>query len=281
MRKKASGFLDRTILGIVTVLRETIESDTIALRRGFLQQCDPRFKLICIVLLLIGALMAKSIITLGILYLFCLTFAALSSISLFYFLGRTVLFIPLFSLCIALPAITNMVTPGDPVFTFTLFSHAIPITRQGIDSAVIFCARVLVSVSFTILLMLTTRHHVLLKVLRIVRVPKIFVMTMGMSYRYIFVLLDLIHHAYLGIKSRVGFVSSSKSGRRIVAFNMAGLWLRSYRLHSQVYDAMVSRGYCGEPVIVDDLCIHAGDFLLLTLSLIALTGTLWLNLSFH
>jgi cobalt/nickel transport system permease protein len=247
----------------------------------FSRNATPALKLISIVLFLIGALMAKSIITLGILYLFCLVFAAVSSISLFFFLGRTVLFVPLFSLCIALPAITNMVTPGDPVFTVTLFSHAISITRQGIDSAVIFCARVLVSVSFTILLMLTTRRHVLLKVLRIVHVPRIFVMTIGMSYRYIFVLLDIIQHAYVGIKSRVGFVSSSKSGRSIVAMNMAGLWLRSYRMHSQVYDAMVSRGYCGEPVVLNEFRIQAGDFLLITLSLAVLTGTIWLNLFFY
>jgi energy-coupling factor transporter transmembrane protein EcfT len=63
--------------------------------------------------------------------------------------------------------------------------------------------------------------------------------------------------------------------------NMAGLWLRSYRMHSQVYDAMVSRGYCGEPVVLNEFRIQAGDFLLITLSLAVLTGTIWLNLFFY
>jgi cobalt/nickel transport system permease protein len=281
MAKKTSGFLEHTLLAIVTLLRETVASDAIATRNGVLQQIDPRFKLLSVALLLTSVMMTRSVFALLILYTFCLALTVLSRISLFVFLKRTLLFIPLFSLFIALPAILSPITPGDPVYTFALFSHAISITRQGIDSATIFCGRVLVSSSFAILLMLTTRHHVLLKVLRLFRIPQVFVMTMTMSYRYIFVLLDIIYSTFTAIKSRVGPVSSTQSGRRIVALNMAGLWLRSYRMHTHVYDAMLSRGYCGEPVVLNEFRIRAGDYLLITFSLLSLIGTLWLNRFFH
>jgi energy-coupling factor transporter transmembrane protein EcfT len=79
----------------------------------------------------------------------------------------------------------------------------------------------------------------------------------------------------------VGFVTSPKTGRRIVALNMAGLWLRSYRMQGQVYDAMVSRGYTGEPAVLDEFRARKGDYLFLTLSLFMLIGTLWLNRFFH
>jgi len=281
MGRKATGFLEKTVIDIVSLLRETIAGDTIASRRGFLQECDPRFKLISIVIILIAALFAKSALVLGVLYVVCLILAAISSISLLFFLERTILFIPIFTLFIALPSIFSPITPGDSLLTFPLFAYHISITRQGVDSAVIFCVRVLVSVSFAVIMILTTRHHSLLKVLRIFFVPQIFVMTLTMTYRYIFVLLDTIQNAFTGIKSRVGFVASSGTGRRIVALNMAGLWLRSYRMHHQVYDAMVSRGYTGEPVTANDFRARMRDILMLALSLSFLTGTLWMNRFFH
>ena len=86
---------------------------------------------------------------------------------------------------------------------------------------------------------------------------------------------------FVAIKSRVGFVSSAKEGRRMVTSNMAGLWLRSYRLQSQVYDAMVSRGYSGEAYVLDEFKAKAGDYFLSALALCALIGTLWLNRYFH
>ena len=199
---------------------------------------------------------------------------AASRISLFYFFKRTILFIPLFALFIALPSIFSPVTPGDAVMVLT---PSISITRQGIDSATIFCLRVLVSVSFAVLLVLTTRHHALLKALRFFHIPKMFVLTANMSYRYIFVLLDIIRNTFTGIKSRTGGVLSNKTGRSIVALNMSGLWLRSYRMHHQIYDAMLSRGFSGEPVLIHPFHLTTKDTLFSLFSLVSLIGIVWLN----
>jgi len=112
--------------------------------------------------------------------------------------------------------------------------------------------RVIASVSFAVLLSITTRHFALLKVLRIFRVPQIFVMTIGMCYRYIYLLLEVIENTYLAIKSRVGTHIHYKKGQHVVAWNMSALWGRSHHLSEDVYSAMLSRGYTGEPVILDD-----------------------------
>jgi cobalt/nickel transport system permease protein len=281
LTRKNNGFTERTILGAVSLLRETVASDALASRNGFLQNSDPRFKCLGIVLLLGCALFTKSIAALAVLYAVCGALAFFSSISLLFFLKRTLLYIPLFSLFIVIPAIFNVVTPGEPIASFTVFGRGLSITRQGVDSAIVFFMRVLSSVSLAVLVMLTTRHHVLLKTLRIFRVPQVFVMTMGMSYRYIFLLLDVIRNTFYAIKSRVGHVTSARTGQKIVALNMAALWLRSYRMHGQVYDAMMSRGFTGEPVTYEEFHARFQDYIFLGVTIIMLAGTLWLNRFFH
>lgn len=276
-RKKAFGFVERTLLETVSILKETVSNEEIASRDGFLQRCNPSAKCLSAVALLICALLSKSTIELAIIYAVTIPVALISSVKLSFYLKRTLLFIPLFSLFIILPALFSVVTPGEPLVTFKFFHFTVSITRQGIDSGIIFFLRVLSSVSIATLLILTTRSHVLLKVLRNFGVPKLFVMTIGMTYRYIHLLLEIIQSTYTAIKSRVGFVSSKKEGRRLAASTMAGLWLKSYRIQSQVYDAMISRGYTGEPKVLDRFSIHAIDFILILPSILALSGTIWLN----
>ena len=274
---KGGGFIERTIEATVSLLRETVSVDQMAAKAGFLQRRDPRIKCLSAVLLLVTVLMSKSVVELSTLYVSVLVCVGVSSIGLWFFLERTLLFVPIFSLFIALPAIFSMVTPGEPLVSFRIFSWTLQITRPGVDSATIFFMRVLDSVSVAVLLVITTRQHVLLKVLRIFRVPQLFVMTMGMTYRYIFLFLDMIQKMFIAIKSRVGFVSSSRTGRRVVSANIGGLWLRSYRLQSQVYDAMASRGYTGEAYVLEEFETNAVDLILIFLALAALIGTLWMN----
>jgi cobalt/nickel transport system permease protein len=266
---KTTGFIERSLFGIIAFLKETISNDMLAAKKGLLQDRDPRMKCLSIVVLVLCVLISKNPWLLCALYAACLATACLSSIPPLFFLKRTLLFIPLFSLFIVIPAIFSFVTPGQSLVSFTVFSAHVSITRQGVDSALLFFFRVLTSVSLVILLLLTTRQHVLLKVLRLFKVPQVFVMIMGMSYRYIFLLLDIMQNTFIAVKSRVGQVTSTKTGRRVVGVNMASLWLRSYRLQSQVYDAMLSRGYSG------------ADFFLPVFALFALAGTLWMNRFIH
>ena len=278
---RASRFIERTIEGTISFLKETVSHDELALpsRGRLLQSLDARFKLLSVALLLAGALFTRSRAELALLCCACTLAAALSGIPLRFYLKRTLLFIPLFSLFIILPSIFSFVTPGDPLVTVPLFGYTLSVTQQGLAVAALFLLRVTASVSLAVLLVLTTPHHLLLKTLRVFRVPNLFVMTLGMCYRYIYLLLDIVQNSFVALKSRVGFVASTAAGRRIVAQNMAGLWLRSYRLHMQVFDAMMARGFTGEPMTAHRFRSQPADFLLVLLSLSFLLGTLWLNRS--
>lgn len=248
---KGNLFIERSLAGAISFLKESIFADEYAAKKGFLQSLDPRIKAITFILFIIAILLTKYIAFIAFLYALCLILAYRSDIPMGFFLKRTWIFIPIFSLFIALPAIFSIFTPGEAVFTINAIGAKLIITRQGLLGASLFAARVITSVSFAVLLSITTKHFMLLKVLRIFGVPQVFVMTFGMCYRYIYLFLEVIENTYLAVKSRVGARIHYKKGQRIAAWNMSGLWQRSYYLNEALYGAMLSRGYTGEPRTAD------------------------------
>ena len=248
-------FVERSIRGTLAFFKEALFAEETAALPGALQSLDPRVKIATILLLLLAALFAGSLVTLGLLYLWCLLWAVRSQIRLGFFLKRTWVFIPLFSLLIAVPALFSFVSPGEPVLTAGAFS----ITRNGLRAAGFFLGRVTVSVSLVVLLSMTTRHFELLKALRSCGIPAVFVMVLGMGYRYIYLFVEIVEHTHLAIRSRVGRRLRTRKGRKIVAWNIAQLWARSHALNEQVYGAMVARGFRGEPVTAHRFRLRARD----------------------
>jgi len=117
--------------------------------------------------------------------------------------------------------------------------------------------------------------------MRVFRIPQVFVMTLGMCYRYVYLFIEIIQNTYLAIKSRVEFVSSLKSGQGIVAWNIASLWQRSYAMHNEVYSAMLSRGYGGEPKVMDEFRATFKDWLSLGIAGLIFIFSLWQNHYLH
>lgn len=258
---KASNFIERSIVGALSFLKESIFADEYAAKPGFLQSLDPRAKTISFLLFIIAIMMTKSVVVLLWLYVLCLMLTYLSQIQLGFFLKRTWIFIPLFSIFVIIPSLFSMFSPGEPIATINILVTKLTITRQGLAGAELFVMRVVTSVSFAVLLSITTRHLELLKVLRIFRIPQVFVMTVGMCYRYIFLFVETIENTYLAIKSRIGSRIHYKKGQHIVAWNITYLWSRSYQLNEEVYNAMLSRGYRGEPVILNQFKMKLKDVL--------------------
>jgi len=258
---KNNNFIQRSITGSLAFLKELIFTEEVAMRAGFLQSLDPRVKLVTFSLFIIQALLARSLGVLFFLYALSLLLAAASKISLRFFLKRTWIFIPLFTLFIALPALFNQFSPGEALANWSILGLQFIVTRPGLDRALIFVTRVATSVSFVVLLSITTKHFELLRVLRIFKIPQIFVMTMGICYRYIYLFVEIIEQTYLAIKSRAGVLVHYKSGQRIVAWSIASLWQRSVKLNEEVYQAMLSRGYQGEALAWNDFRFRPRDWL--------------------
>ncbi len=249
--KKNNNFIERSLVGALDFVKDSVFAEEYALKKGVLQTLDERLKIALAVIVLSLILFSKSLYILVGFYCFCLLVAVFSSVNIIFFLKRTWIFIPIFSFFIAIPALFETFSPGEPLFIFKALGIKLTMTKQGALSASMFFMRVLTSVSFVVLLSLTTRHASLLSALRFFCVPRIFVMTLGMSYRYIYLFIDILENTYRAIKSRIGKLSSVRHGQRVVSWNIASLWKRSYQLQKDVYSAMVSRGYNGEPHACD------------------------------
>jgi len=262
-------------MGAISFLKGSAFSDEYASKDGFLQSIDPRIKLVTFGVFLLATLFTKSITVAACLYILCLGLTWCSKISMGFFLKRTWIFIPLFSLFIAIPALFSIFSPGEALVSFKIGKLCFVITRQGLFGAALFVTRVVTSVSFAVLLTITTRHFELLKVLRVFKVPQVFVMILGMCYRYIYLFAEVVENTYLAVKSRVGTQMHYKKGQHIVAWNMASLWYRSYMLNEEVYNAMLSRGYAGEPALSHDFKSKPRDWVWLSVAVIVSIALLY------
>ena len=110
----------------------------------------------------------------------------------------------------------------------------------------LFVARVGVSVSLAVLLVMTTPWADILKSLRSVRVPQVFVLILSMTYRYIFLFLHTTNGILLARKSRVVARTSGAEQRRWISGTMGNLMSRAFKMSNDVYAAMLARGFSGE-----------------------------------
>ena len=168
---KNNNFIERSITGALSFLKESIFADEYASKNGLLQSLDPRIKIVTFLMFILAVLFTKSIVVSLCLYVVCLFLTYFSNVNIGFFLKRTWIFIPLFSLFIAIPALFSIFTPGETLFAINIIGAKLIITRQGLFGATLFLMHVIVSASFAVLLSITTKHFVLLKVLRIFRVP--------------------------------------------------------------------------------------------------------------
>jgi cobalt/nickel transport system permease protein len=257
LRSGRVGFVERTINDTAHFLRDTFLSEAIAKRNGLLQSLDPRVKLVTIFTIIVSVSIMRSPITIWCVYSFTLLLAVSSSVSLIFFVKRVWLFIPLFSAFIVIPALFNVVTPGEPLWTVFHLARShdigpyhipdtIAVTRQGVLTAITFIGRVSASVSLAVLLTLTTLWRDLLQALRVLRVPRLFILILGMAYRYSILMVNTVHDIYIARKSRTLHYGVTGAEQRWVASRMGYLFKKTYIMSQDVHNAMLSRGFSGD-----------------------------------
>jgi cobalt/nickel transport system permease protein len=278
--KTARSFLEKTLGNITGVLEQSMFAEEIARQSGLLQALDPRAKLLGALGLLIAVSASHSLIVIAALYALTLPVAAASRVPMGFYFKRVWMFMPFFTGVVALPALFNVFTPGPPLLT--LIDLASPraylsITQPGVVTAAFLLLRVGASVSIGVLLILTTRWATLLKALRVLHVPQAFVLILGMTYRYIYVLLHAANNMFLARKSRaVGRISGGEDRRWLTA-SLGTLFSKSYELSDQVYLAMQSRGFRGEAHVMDTLVWRNMDWLWLSLFLAISVVAIWMG----
>ena len=259
-KKAKPSFVEKTLAGISGSIENAVFSEENARRDGFLQRRDPRVKVIAFVALVLAAGLSRDWRVLVALYVLTVIGIFAGKLDFLPFLKRVWLGIPLFSGIVVLPSIFFI--SGTPVFHIPLGFYTLTATQAGLGAAGIFVLRVGVSVSLAVLLVLTTRWADILKSLRFFRVPTIFVLILGMTYRYIFLLLHTVNGMFEARKSRIVARTSGKEQRWWIVSSMSVLMSRSFRMSDEVYQAMLARGFTGQIRTLTDYRMTASDWLL-------------------
>lgn len=237
---------EKIISTINNLLSSTLFAQENAGKKGLLQKFDPRIKVISIFILLVTVGWLKNLVVLVILNIVAFAIALLSKIPPFFFLKRVYIFLPFFTLIIAIPVIFNFISPGPMVLTLIeipQLKFLLGITYPGLFTAIFLILRVSVSISFVMLLVLTTRWNEILKTLQVLYIPPIITIILGMTYRYIFVLLKSTDNLILARKSRLVGKLSGELERKILISSLGALFSRSFFLSEEIYLSMQSRGY--------------------------------------
>lgn len=245
---------DRLVETLVQALAHAREAEAVARRPGILQALDPRTKLICFLGLIATAVAARSLLILAFLLALATLLAAASAISPRRLARPLWLGVLVFTGTIALPALVLVPGPAALALPFAT------VTWPGLRSAGFLVLRAETSASFALILILTTPWPHLLKALRRLGMPAALVMILGMTERYIFTLAETATRMAEGRESRRIGRLDGRARRRLAGAAAGALFLRSLETAEEVHQAMLSRGWRGEPVLLDDFRFSAKDF---------------------
>jgi len=266
-KRSKADFVEKTIGGASNLMRQSMFSDDVSARDGLLQRIDARVKLVSLVVLLLAAAFVRHPGVLAGAYASSLLLAALSRLSMRFFVARVWLFIPIFTGIVVIPATFSFITSGHIVVPLgTWFGSRVGLTEQGLTAAGLIILRVATSISLVVLVTITTPWPRLLAALRALLVPSMFILVIGMAYRYVFHLLGSVSDMFTARKSRtVGRGVNTRRDRAFVASSAGALFGKAHALSEEVHMAMVSRGYRGDATTLEqsrlrpfDVAVFAG-----------------------
>lgn len=269
-RKRRKDFIERTISSLLGAVEQALYAEELAKANGLLQQLDPRVKVIGLTALIVASAMSRNLPVIGCLFVVAVGLALFSRVPLRTLAVREWIGVFIFTGLIALPAI--FITPGEVIYRLPFLNW--PVTAQGVRSALYLITRVETAATLALLLILCTPWTQVLKALRVLRVPVVFVVILGMTYRYIFLLLQTAHDLFEARRSRMVGKLDGAASRHLAAASAGVLLSKSLHLSSEVYLAMLSRGFRGEVHTLDEFQMRPRDWLALG-AFLALAALAW------
>ena len=273
IRHSPGGFIERTLNRLSAAMEHAATAEQSGNGAGFLQKVDPRVKLIGLLLLVFAAAASqRASVTLGI---FCVgaVLALSSGRAVSEAVARLLGGIFIFTAFIAAPALFT--TPGTALFHVP-WTHW-PITDHGLRSTINLIARAETTASLAALMVFTTPWMHLLKALRIVRAPAILIVILGMTHRYIFVLLQIARDFFESRRARQVGPLPGWQRRRVATASTGALLSKSVQLSSEVYEAMQARGFRGNVQTVDEFRMSLLDGCILLVFVLFSAAAFWLG----
>ena len=255
-RKHPGRLAERLADGVAHALDHALQADDLARRTGLLQALDPRVKLGIALGFVMLTVAAQSLAVVAGLFLLAVALAFSSGTEVARLVRQVWVGVLAFTGIIALPAL--FLVPGDVIVQLPVLGW--PVSLQGLRSAAFLVGRSETTATFALLLVLSTPWPHLLKALRAYRLPVVIVAILGMTQRYIFVLLQAAAQMFEARRSRMVGRLSRVEGRRLAAATAGALLGKALDLSSEVHLAMISRGYRGEPRLIDDFRLRTIDW---------------------
>ncbi|GBD08300.1 Nickel transport protein NikQ [Candidatus Thermoflexus japonica] len=247
---------------------------------------DPRVKLV----LALGFILTATLLPAGAWLSYALMGAAawtgahLSGLGIRRVLRRSMLALPF--VLAALPVIFT--APGPSWFTFPLGPWQVSVRGEGVIRFLSVLLKSWLSMQIAVILVGTTAFPDLLTAMRAIGVPRFLVMTFGLMWRYLFLLVDEALRMLRAREARS--VAPEIPGRRVggtlawrarVTGQMVGtLFLRTLERGERIYMAMVARGYDGEVRMLSMPSLSYRDLAPLIGGLLVLLGALLLGWMF-
>jgi cobalt/nickel transport system permease protein len=268
------GRLERLSAGLFETLEHAARAEELAAQAGLLQRFDPRVKLLGLLALIIASVFSRSLAVIYGLLGVAIVFAVASRISVSKTMVRVWLSVLLFTGILAIPAL--FLVPGDVAWRVPALGWTV--TWQGLTSFGFIVGRALAAASFAVLLILTTPWPHVLKALRVLRVPVVFIVILGMTYRYIFLFLKAARDMFEAKRARCLAPVSRREARRIAVASAGVLLAKSLQLSNDVYLAMLARGYRGGDTTIDEFGLRASDWVGMAAFAVVAALAFWLGL---
>jgi cobalt/nickel transport system permease protein len=249
-------FIDRTMKNVSAFVTASFSKYYTSHYKGMFQSLDPRVKVIFMLCFIVLVNLTHAVLSHFLLFLVILLFYILSRLKLINAYKKILMVGFVFGFLIFVPASLNIVTRGQVLFTLLKFSQEhhwwiykipkeISITYEGTIIVLTLTFKLINSVSLVLLVISTTTFENMIKSLSFFKIPGIFLLTLTMSYKYIFVFSRTVEEAYQALKMRWWNHGSVIEAENIVAGRVGYLFRKSWERYELVYQSMIARGFDG------------------------------------
>ncbi len=271
--RRGSSFINKAIERIAEVMKSGIINWELSSRDGLLQRLDARVKILFLVFFIIIVSIKKTAFPEFMIALFTLSLCLASRLNLVSHYRRILLLSFVFGFLIALPSAFNVFAGGTIIIPIMHLAHPydfwiyhipaeIGITEEGLSGLSMLTLRVLNSLALSFLVFSTTPFPEIMKALKVFRVPDAFLMTIALSYKYIFIFARTVLDMHLARKSRLLGAERDSESREWIANRMAVMFAKSRHRCEEVYKAMVQRGFTGTITIRGYRSMTSRDWLI-------------------
>jgi cobalt/nickel transport system permease protein len=268
---RRGGLIENTIEGLYLAMERALHAENSAGGGGLLQRLDPRVKVAGLFALILASALAARLWVIAAIFAVAILLAGLSLISIRMLAGRVWIGAFTFTGAIAIPAV--FLTPGVPLYHLPALGWTI--NAQGLTTAGYLILRVETASTLALLLIFTTPWMHVLKALRIFHVPVVFVVILGMTCRYILLMLQTAHEMFESRKSRRVGAMTAREQRRMAVSSASVLLTKTFQLSGDVYLAMQSRGFRGEVYLLEDFQMKRLDWMAATAFCTLTAAAIW------